>query len=118
MRVLDPGHRYLLNIYDGEGMQPLRFMKREGEKFPGNIGHYSGTNCQEVLRALIDRVKYLDNQVPCLENDRILECLREVLFQFESRAARRHKRDFPTKYRRIEEQPHCRKCGHIGCECT
>jgi hypothetical protein len=44
MRIIDPGHDYILSVYDGEGEQRLTFMKREGPGFPGNIGHYPGTN--------------------------------------------------------------------------
>lgn len=119
MDVLDAGHRYGLTIYDDMDAFPQQivFMKREGEGYPGNVGHYPGTNCQEVLRALIDRVKYLENQIshPC--NDIILRCLREALIAFEIRAAMRHGRTLQqTCGLYIEEEPHCPKCGHIGCE--
>jgi hypothetical protein len=40
MRVFDPGHKY------------LKFVKREGDNYPRNRGHYEGTTSQEVLRAL------------------------------------------------------------------
>jgi len=115
MIVTDPGHAYLLTTYDGEGHKPLVFMKREGPGFPGNVGHYPGTNCQEVLRALIDRVKYLDGQVPCEENVEILTNLRSALVWFEARAARRHGLEVSYLVE-IEDVPTCSTCGHVVCK--
>lgn len=68
MIVLDPGHRYHLHTLDDNAPQaywPLQFVKREGAKFPGNLGHYPGTTTQEVLRACIDRAGYVNRQIPC-----------------------------------------------------
>lgn len=90
MEILDVGHRYALRAFDGHSVQTLTFSKRVGPGYPGNEGEpYEGTNCQEVLLALINRVKYLDNQKPCNENRVILGLLRGALTLFELRAARR-----------------------------
>ena len=62
MKVIDPGHKYELAHLDGNGHEVLTFVKREGDGYPGNIDHHAGTNLQEVFRAALDRVKYLDNQ--------------------------------------------------------
>jgi hypothetical protein len=67
MRVMDPGHWYELALLDALpnrlGLETLRFVKRVGDKFPGNqLPAYAGTTTQEVLRALIDRTKYVDAQ--------------------------------------------------------
>lgn len=62
MTELDPGHKYLLPTFDGELNQTLTFMKREGEGYPGNIGHYPGTNMQAVLRAIYKRMEYLETK--------------------------------------------------------
>lgn len=118
MRCIDPGHSYFLTVYDAgsDASQGLVFMKREGPGYPFNVGHYAGTNCQEVIRTLIDRVKYLDRQISCPENAIILAGLRSALIAFELRAARRHKRaptDLPLE---VESMPTCPTCGHIGCE--
>lgn len=121
MKVLDPGHYYALDIYDGEesekDSQLLRHMKREGEAYPGNVDHYSGTNTQEVLRAEIDRIKYVDNQKSCMENMFILDGLRSALHWLEVRANREHKitEPFFMGNRFIEEMPACRLCGHVMC---
>lgn len=116
MQCIDPGHVYDLDVFDGEGSSRLAFMKREGEGYPGNVGHHSGTNCQEVIRAVIDRVKYLDGQIPAPENKMILSGLRGALLAFELRAARRHGREFVTLSDEIELMSTCRSCGHVGCE--
>lgn len=118
MKVLDPGHDYTLANYDGEAFeldQRIVFMKRHGEGFPGNLGTNSGTNCQEVIRVLIDRVKYLDNQIHSDKNDIVLECLRAALTCFEIRAAERHGIDRTQVVLPAclpEEIQTCKVCGH------
>lgn len=122
MITIDVGHCYALDHLDGQGDVELRFVKREGRKYPGNVGHYPGTNLQEVLRACIDRVKYLDHQVQCRENLQIIYNLRDCLRLLEERAAQRHGRPAdPRLYGLgtndpIEWLPTCPKCGHIGCK--
>lgn len=117
MKIFDSGHCYKLSTYDGDMEQWLFFMHRIGNDYPGNQGEpYSGTNCQEVIRVLIDRVKYLEEQKPCSENKIILAYLRGALLQFEIRAARRHKRLLPQMQREIELVASCNVCGHLYCE--
>lgn len=120
MIVVDPGHVYKLDSLDGPmssggKLDILQFVKREGEGYPGNVGHYPGTTTQEVLRVLIDRIKYVDNQVPDTRNLLVLARLRESIWFLEQRAADRHGRKLLLPDRPIEEMPVCRKCGHIGC---
>ena len=122
MKILDPGHRYWLDLLDIEGDQRhgtelLTFVKRQGARYPGNRGHYPGTNCQEVIRALINRVKHLDSQVADAHNEPILRHLRETLWLFESRAAERYGRTLPPleEFEAIEEESTCAGCAHIRC---
>lgn len=118
MRVLDPGHRYALQCFDVDGFQEqeLTFMKRQGAMYPGNKNSYPGTNLQETVRAQIDRVKYLDGQVPHRRNRAIINLYREILEHLEERAAERHGRRLHLNpARNIEDEPTCLKCGHIGC---
>lgn len=121
MNVVDPGHAYLLNVLDGDKAQPLVFVKRQGPAYPGNENSYPGTNLQEVLRACIDRVKYVDSQLPCDENKLVLGHLRHCIRLLEVRAAMRHGRDVDMfDYRNrtmstVETMPTCPECGHIGC---
>lgn len=122
MRILDPGHRYWLDMLDTkadqrQGAEMLTFVKRQGPRYPGNHSYYPGTNCQEVLRALIDRVKHLDSQIADSHNQPILDHLRSALWQFESRAAERYGREFPPLdvFDCIEAEPTCPGCAHIRC---
>jgi hypothetical protein len=119
MKVIDPGHKFLLQSYDGGEPQALVFMKREGPAYPFNLGHHSGTNCQEVIRALIERVKYLQHQVACDENETIIQLLRQSLRLFEYRAAQRRGQTVPQIAREeLELLPTCPTCGHIECPGT
>lgn len=109
MRVLDPGHRYELNQLDLNTAPVferfsvvLRFVKREGEKFPGNIGHYPGTTLQEVNRACIDRVKYVDNQISHPNNKIIIFLYRLIIWLLEKRAFERHNKKFELPIDAIE----------------
>lgn len=117
MIVLDPGHTYQPDEFDGETAENvIIFMKREGAKYPNNIGHHAGTNCQEIIRILIDRVKYLDKQISHPQNAQILRGLRRALFGFELRAAERHGRELTHPLAPIEDILACKICGHIQCE--
>lgn len=117
MEVLDKGHKYALRNLDGDGnMQTLTFVKREGEGYPGNVGHYEGTTAQEVLRALIDRFKYVNKQIQCREDELAIRHARAIIYHLEVRAAKRHGRKFKTPIKQIEKAETCEKCGHIGCK--
>ena len=117
MKIVDAGHVYRLDGYDGGEPQTLIFVKREGDGFPFNEGKHGGTNCQEVLRALIDRTEYLFRQIPSAETQAAIECMKTALFMFEARAARRHGRhlDFADLHSAVRLNP-CKTCGHIGCD--
>ena len=115
-KIVDPGHDYELSRLDGSGVERLRFVKREGAGYPGNIGSHEGTNIQEVLRVLINRTRYLNRQIPCAENDRVVLLLQESIFALERRAAKRHGLVLSvTDSDGIEGLPVCEKCGHIEC---
>lgn len=141
MIVLDPGHEYDLQLLDerktwwqrlvlaitqnparyvGTGYPGvrLRFVKREGLGYPGNIGTHDGTTLQECLRACIDRVWYLQKQIPCGENDEIIYHLRQSIRLLEHRAAERHGRQVNVPTLAIEKLATCARCLHIGCSGT
>lgn len=90
MRVVDPGHRYKLKMLDGDEQQELVFVKREGVGYPSNVGHHAGTILQEVWRASIDRLKYVDAQIAHSCNQQAIDHLRCALILLEKRAAERH----------------------------
>jgi hypothetical protein len=120
MKVIDPGHRYQLDTLDGQVDVQLVFVKREGEKFPGNMGAHHGTTTQEVLRALIDRMQYVDQQIPWRMNQDVIAMLRESIRILEFRANERsglslsgHDELFRAD---IEKAPVCPTCGHVTCK--
>lgn len=118
MNVLDPGHMYLLDRLDSpKGIQTvLSFVKREGPKYPGNVGSHEGTTMQEVLRAVIDRARYVQNQQPCEETAQVIDRLEQAVYTLEVRAARLHSRPvlFSVKDA-VDGRGACSRCGHVGC---
>ncbi len=124
MKYITPGHSYVLEVYDVVPKDPapfrqyLFFMKRIGERYPGNEGSpHPGTNCQEVLRALIDRLLYLNNQIPCAETEICIGHARHMILMLEMRAKRVKGKHLPVPLEHeIEKYPTCKVCGHILCE--
>lgn len=132
MKVIDPGHYYELANLDAPpgSCWALRFVKRVGDKYPGNEPpSYPGTTSQEVIRAVIDRIKYVDAQIDRTDlvsgyghytNSSVMYHLREALRWLEVRAA--HERGDVAAQRAIEQmpvlledEPICEGCGHIMC---
>lgn len=119
MQVMDPGHDYILKPLDGGILQRLVFVKRVGPNYPGNTTEHPGLLTQEVLRALIDRCKYMNAQGSCAETDLIIAHLRSALLLFEVRAARCRGTGIDlASIETIETEPTCPKCGHIQCDQT
>lgn len=120
MKVLDAGHLYelqqlgeLKDDTDINGYHnTLRFVKREGEMYPGNVGSYPGTIIQEVLRCCIDRLKYVNNQIPSSNNLIAIEHLRWAIFTLESRAAIRHGAQVPVVLQKDLENILTEENGH------
>jgi len=117
VKVLDPGHRYSLRHLDGDGEEILQFVKREGEGYPGNVGHCEGTTSQEMLRVLIDRNQYCNKQIPDAHTQEAIRHMQIAIYEFEVRAAERHGRigTFHTGWQGIEKASTCEKCGHVEC---
>ena len=117
MKTLELGHHFTLTSLDGELEQHLVFVKRVGIMYPGNgPDPHPGTTTQEVLRALIARLKYVNNQIPCAETQAAIHHLRSAILLMEIRAKRR--KDKTLDVLLIEEIEHidtCRTCGHIFC---
>lgn len=122
MRVIDPGHRYSLTSLDipKEGAaqeQVIQFVKREGPAYPGNVGTSPGILIQDLLRVCLDRLKYLNKQVPCWQNTTIQMFLRLSLGLLENRT--RERRGQPAieflGNEEVETELTCEECGHIRC---
>jgi hypothetical protein len=131
MKVIDPGHSYLLRRLDVKRSgyfnrlyEKLRFVKRRGKKYPGNTTAHHGTTIQEVLRVLIHRARFLDQQEHWYGNQALITDWRLHLYQLEARAADRHGRTLQRRHLDrdnqgnpvgIEDDPTCELCGHIEC---
>lgn len=81
MDIIDLGHHYKLSTLDGNAEVYLTFVRR----FRGE-DNYAGTTCQEVLRVLIDRTKFLDGEIPWSGNADIILHMEQALAGFEARA--------------------------------
>jgi hypothetical protein len=95
MKTLDKGHVYELSQLGG-GTQTLTFVKRSG----GAVQYekeWPGVQTQEVLRALIERTKYLYWILPCVETADAIQYLRMALFMYEVRAWRRKQAELNRK---------------------
>lgn len=82
MKVIDNGHKYKLQNLKTKGNQCLSFYK------DGNINNGDtevGTSNQEVIRALIDRVNFLEKQKHHYLNKKIIKHLRKALILHEMR---------------------------------
>lgn len=131
MRARDPGHEYALDCLDAAipTDEILHFVKRVGDKYPGNhppARH--GTTTQEVLRALIDRTKYVDAQIDRTglvsqdghaHNRHAISGMRRALRALEVRAAEERKDPMAVaailQAPEIELMPTCTTCGHVLC---
>jgi hypothetical protein len=119
VNVLDPGHAYELATLDEPDPRAnppawLVFVKRQGPKCPGNVGAHPGTTTQEVLRACLDRLLYVNVQRPCEETVAVVELLRAAVGLLEGRAARLKGRPAPTLAEAVYGAT-CPVCGHVGC---
>lgn len=83
MIIITPGHCYDLRNLKSKGYTRLQFFQ-DGKIHGGR--DVAGTSCQEVIRALIDRVQVLHKEKPWWGNRFILIFLRKALVLFETRA--------------------------------
>jgi predicted Zn-ribbon and HTH transcriptional regulator len=117
VKILDPGHRYLIEALDGGEDQIIQFVKRVGPNYPGNQDPVGGPITQEFIRAILDRCKYVNNQEPCIETETIISSLRTILMMFEVRAARCRGTAIELSHDyQIDNASTCPKCGHIQCD--
>lgn len=134
MRVIDPGNWHELDTLDrvsgwADEFKQLRFVKRIGAKYPGNEPPgYGGTTSQEVIRALIDRTKYVDAQIDRttevsqlghVANAKVIGHLRQALIWLEMRAALERGDNMASHLIDGLQEPElaetCDHCGHVLC---
>ena len=100
MKVIDPGHEYELEGFEGTP-QVLTFIKKEAvpESSTGQVQTvYDGTTNEEVLKVLIDRLEILNGRFPCVENKMAVKCLETALEVLKIRTASRKLRGVEGKH--------------------
>jgi hypothetical protein len=94
MKILTPGHRYVLDYFEHPEQQGqlLQFI----EKVVGLSGEFrtvnDGTTNEEVLAVLIDRLQSLNQKAACRENSIVLTHLETALLWLNKRTANRKAR--------------------------
>jgi hypothetical protein len=79
MKVIDAG-----SVYSVEGAQLIKFIK----KTDGQLVH-EGTTNEELIEVLLDRMKGLNDKLPCLENDAAIAHLHGALHWLNQRSQKR-----------------------------
>lgn len=93
MKILKEGHKYELAHFESYGLegcpvQTLQFI----EKVPDGktlVTINDGTTNEEVLKVLINRLRYLNTKFPCRENSIVITKLEESLMWLQHRTALR-----------------------------
>lgn len=115
MRVEDPGHRFGLKMLDAKNSDNhwmLQYVKRMGAKYPGNKTEHPGTTIQEVCRAQISRLRYVNAQDPDANNDAAIAHEQWTIWHLEKRAFARHGKPFDLSPVDIETLP-TNSYGHL-----
>lgn len=98
----EAGHVYR---FPSDPKQRVTFVRDE---LFGQPGSHPGIRCQDLIRVLIDRVNFLNEQDPSHENIEILRSLRHALTCFETRALRRKLEKVPYPERIVTDE-----AGHV-----
>jgi len=100
MEVLDEGHRYrVANMEDPNGSQEIKFINKEKEEDSYKLRTvYDGTTNEELMKVLINRMKYLNCKFPCIENGETIHHLQVALNFQNSRTRDRKKRKVEGKH--------------------
>ena len=96
MRCVDAGHTYILDSMEGTVSQTIQFIDKK--QVDGQFKTIKvGTTNEDVLRMLIDRMKWLNNLCGCRENSICITKLEESLMWLEKRTADRVARNVEGK---------------------
>jgi hypothetical protein len=95
MKVLIDGHLYMVDNFEnkeklGQTIQFIQKQPKEGTTVLETVR--DGTTNEELINVLIDRITYLQNKFPCIENERALEGLQSSLAWLNKRTADREQR--------------------------
>jgi hypothetical protein len=94
MRVLEPGHAYILANFENKEAhgQIIEFIKKDATSTL-----HDGTTNEEVLLMMIDRMNNMNAKFPCRENAMVITKLDEALMWLNKRTADRVKRGVEGK---------------------
>lgn len=95
MRAITPGHLYALkNFESGAESQTLQFIEKRSVTIPGAPLEtvHDGTTNEEVLEMLIDRLKFLSNELPSRQTSLAITKCEEALFWLNDRTEKRKAR--------------------------
>ncbi len=101
MKIIRPGHRYLLDAFEQPGdPQVIQFIQKEPDPHGGDelITVNNGTTNEDLLRVLIDRLAFLHAKFPSKENEAASQHLNEALMWLEERTRQRKARGVEGKH--------------------
>jgi hypothetical protein len=101
MKILIPGHKYLLeNFEDKQSFQTIQFIEKAPKLgFVTEIETVNdGTTNEEVLKMLINRMQTLYNKFPSEETASSIYHLKSALYAQQSRTYERQQRGVEGKY--------------------
>lgn len=100
MNVLTPGHKYgLANFEDRDTTQELQFIEKNPLPDGQLVTVNDGTTNEEVLKMLIDRLKYLGAKLSSRENSLAVTKCEEALMWLEKRTRDRQDRGVEGTYK-------------------
>lgn len=93
MRVIDEGHTYALDKKEDptRGIA-IRFIKKE-EQDGEFVTIQDGTTNEEVLQMMLHRLEYLQDKLPCQENELAITGIRHALSALKLRQKKRQKQE-------------------------
>jgi hypothetical protein len=100
MKILTPGHKYVLeNFENKEAGQTIQFIEKTPTANPGELVTLNdGTTNEEVLKMLIDRMQSLYNKFPSEETLCSIGHLKSALYAQQSRTYERQQRGVEGKH--------------------
>lgn len=85
MRIIAEGHTYALDMKTVREDDPKEVFFQFYRGPAGEPNELFGTTNEEVLRMLIDRIRFLNGIVPCRENSLVITKLEEAFMWLEHR---------------------------------
>ena len=105
MKILTPGHRYVLaNFENPELGQTIQFIEKAPSTSAPDFGKgllvtvNDGTTNEEVLKCLLDRLEHLYDRFPSDETAYAIDHLKQALYALQSRTLDRMNRGVEGKH--------------------